>query len=69
MCNNIPYTSKEMEFIHAIFIIDPNAKFKVVSRLETRDDYKYGAIEWEDGYMPIPYEHVAEVINENIRAK
>ena len=69
MCNNIPYSAIEMEFIHAIFIIDPNAKFKIIDRLETRDDYKYGAIEWAEDYIPIPYEHVAEVMSNNIREK
>ena len=64
MCINIPYTDREMEFIHAIFIIDPNAKFRIVSKLETRDDYKYGSIVWGEGYMPIPYHHVAEVMSE-----
>ena len=56
----VPFSSKEMEFIHAIFLIDPSIKGK----LETREDYLYGGIEWEEGYMPIPYDQVLEKINE-----
>ncbi len=67
MCSNIPYTKTEMDLIKAIISIDRNALFKVKGKLETRDDYLYGGIEWHRDYTPIPYEQILEKINELIK--
>ena len=60
----IPYSDKEMTIINAIFDIDRNATFKIKGKLETREDYMYGGIEWLNGYNPIPYEQILEKILE-----
>ena len=60
----VPFSIREMEFIHAIFLIDHKARISIKGKLESREDYLYGGIEWEDGYIPIPYDQVLEKINE-----
>ncbi len=60
----VPFSDREMEFIHAIFLIDPDVRISIKGKLETREDYLYGGIEWEQGYVPIPYDQVLEKINE-----
>ena len=60
----VPFSNLEMEFIHAILSIDPEAKFSIKSKLENRQDFLYGGIEWKDGYEPISYEQVLEKIIE-----
>ena len=45
----VPFSDLEMEFIHAILSIDPEAKFSIKSKLENRQDFLYGGIEWKDG--------------------
>ena len=47
-----------------IFAIDSKARISIKGKLESREDYLYGGIEWEDGYIPIPYDQVLEKINE-----
>jgi len=65
MCKSIPYTEKEMSIIHAILSIDKTARFKIKGRLESRQDFLYGGIEWESN--PITWEHILEKINEQLR--
>jgi|TARA_Y100000289_G_C3911945_1_gene145187 hypothetical protein len=60
MCNNIPYSEKEMDIIKAIYKIDPSAKFHIKNKLESRMDYLYGGIVWET--EPISWEQVVEVM-------
>ena len=49
----VPFSDREMEFIHAIFLIDPDVRISIKGKLETRE-----------GYVPIPYDQVLEKINE-----
>ena len=62
MCNNSPYSEKEMAIIKAIYKIDKDAKFSVKGSLEGRIDYLYGGIEWES--EPIAWEQVVEKMYE-----
>jgi hypothetical protein len=69
MCSNVPYTLREMEIIHAIYTIDKHTKFRIKDRIETRQDYLYGAITWEDDYLPIPWNQVEQKIDEQRQEK
>jgi hypothetical protein len=62
MCNNTPYSKKELAIIKAIYKIDRNAKFSVKGSLENRIDFLYGGIEWETN--PISWEEVVEKMYE-----
>lgn len=62
MCNNMPYSKKELAIIKAIYKIDRNAKFSVKGSLENRIDFLYGGIEWETN--PISWEEVVEKMYE-----
>jgi|TARA_R110002020_G_scaffold471601_1_gene698838 hypothetical protein len=62
MCNNTPYSKKELAIIKAIYKIDRNAKFSVKGNLENRIDFLYGGIEWETN--PISWEEVVEKMYE-----
>ena len=60
----VPFSDKEIEYICAIFAIDSKARISIKGKLESREDYLYGGIEWEEGYIPIPYDQVLEKMNE-----
>jgi hypothetical protein len=62
MCNNTPYSKKELAIIKAIYKIDRNAKFHIKGSLESRIDFLYGGIEWETN--PISWEEVVEKMYE-----
>ena len=64
MSINIPFTKREMKIIKAIKSIDNQALFRIKGKLETRQDYLYGGITWDSEYIPIPWEHILEKIDE-----
>jgi hypothetical protein len=66
MCASAPYTERELSIISAIYSIDRYARFKIKGRLETRQDFLYGGIEWLTD--PLKWETVLEKINEKLEA-
>jgi len=67
MCSNVPFTEREMKIIKAIKSIDNQAEFRIKGRFDTRHGYLYGGIFWDNEYIPIPWEHVLEKIDEEKR--
>ena len=52
-----------MQIIKAIRAIDPNARFSIKSRVETRLDYKYGGVVFFN-CLPITWDEVMDKIDE-----
>jgi hypothetical protein len=63
MCTNVAYTKKEMEIIHAIYSIEPDAKISIKGKLENRHDYMYGGIEFLNS-LPINWNQILDKIDE-----
>ncbi len=63
MCTNVAYTKREMEIIHAIYSINPNARVSIKGKLENRWDYLYGGIKFLND-NPIGWNEILDKIDE-----
>ena len=63
MCTNVAYTKREMEIIHAIYSINPNARVSIKGKLENRCDYLYGGIKFLND-NPIGWNEILDKIDE-----
>ena len=63
MCTNVAYTKREMEIIHAIYSINPNARVSIKGKLENRWDYLDGGIKFLND-NPIGWNEILDKIDE-----